>query len=51
MGHMKLELFKEIIDQIEGKIEFLSLASRGEPMICPQISEMLNYTAWKIFKS
>tara|TARA_E500000178_G_scaffold2908_1_gene3079 strand:- start:4418 stop:5572 length:1155 start_codon:yes stop_codon:yes gene_type:complete len=47
MGHMKLELFKEIIDQIEGKIEFLSLASRGEPMICPQISEMLNYTVGK----
>tara|TARA_Y100000741_G_C18243485_1_gene554560 strand:+ start:74 stop:1231 length:1158 start_codon:yes stop_codon:yes gene_type:complete len=47
MGHMKLELFKEIIDQIEGKVEFLSLASRGEPMICPQISEMLNYTIGK----
>ena len=47
MGHMKLELFKEIIDQIEGKVEFLSLASRGEPMICPQISEMLNYTVGK----
>lgn len=47
MGHMKLELFKEIIDQIEGKIEFLSLASRGEPMICPQISEMLEYTVGK----
>jgi len=47
MGHMKIELFKEIIDQAEGKIEFLSLASRGEPMICPQISEMLQYTAGK----
>ena len=47
MGHMKLELFKEIIDQVEGKIEFLSLASRGEPMINPKISEMLNYTVGK----
>ncbi len=47
MGHMKLELFKEIIDQAVGKIEFVSLASRGEPMICPQISEMLQYTAGK----
>jgi organic radical activating enzyme len=47
MGHMSLELFKEIIDQIEGKVEFLSLASRGEPMISPQISEMLRYTVGK----
>jgi len=29
MGQMKLELFKNIIDQAEGNIEFISLASRG----------------------
>ena len=30
MGHMTFDTFKDIIDQIEGKIEFVSLASRGE---------------------
>ena len=44
MGSMKLDLFKQIIDQAEGNIEFLSLASRGEPLICKDIVEMLNYT-------
>ena len=44
MGHMNLEMFKNIIDQAEGNIEFLSLASRGEPMINPQINKMLEYT-------
>ena len=44
MGHMKLETFKLIIDQAEGNIEFISLASRGEPLLCPDINEMLSYT-------
>ena len=47
MGHMSLEMFKHIIDQAEGNIEFLSLASRGEPMINPQIDKMLEYTVDK----
>ena len=47
MGHMSLEMFKNIIDQAEGNIEFLSLASRGEPMVNPQITEMLEYTVDK----
>ena len=29
MGHMKLELFKEIIDQIEGKLNFYLLLQEG----------------------
>ena len=44
MGQMKLELFKNIIDQAEGNIEFISLASRGEPLACPDIIKMLEYT-------
>ena len=43
MGKMPLELFKNIVDQINGKIEFISLASRGEPMANPDISKMLEY--------
>ncbi len=43
MGKMSYELFKEIIDQIHGKIEFISLASRGEPLANPDIPKMLTY--------
>ena len=41
---MKLETFKLLVDQAEGNIEFVSLASRGEPLLCPYIKEMLAYT-------
>ena len=44
MGTMELDLFKKIIDDAEGKIEFISLASRGEPLVAKNITEMLNYT-------
>lgn len=44
MGHMTFETFREIIDQAENKIEFISLASRGEPLICRDIEKMLLYT-------
>ena len=43
MGHMKFETFKLIVDQVEGKVEFISLASRGEPLICRDIDKMLMY--------
>ena len=33
MGTMSLEMYKQI-DQSAGNIEFLSLASRGEPLVC-----------------
>jgi radical SAM protein with 4Fe4S-binding SPASM domain len=49
MGHMKLETFKLIIDQAEGNIEFISLASRGEPLLCPDFKEMLSYTRDKFY--
>jgi len=47
MGNMKPELFKDIIDQIEGNIEFLSLSSRGEPTINKNFSHMLDYCQGK----
>ena len=47
MGHMTLETFMNLIDQAEGNIEFISLASRGEPMLCKDINSMLAYTRGK----
>lgn len=44
MGHMTYDLFREIVDQVENKVEFISLASRGEPLICNDIEKMLAYT-------
>ena len=44
MGHMNFDTFKSIVDQAEGNIEFISLASRGEPLLCPDIKKMLSYT-------
>ena len=44
MGHMNFDTFKLIVDQAEGNIEFISLASRGEPLLCPDIKKMLSYT-------
>ena len=44
MGHMSFDTFKLIVDQAEENIEFISLASRGEPLLCPDIKKMLFYT-------
>jgi len=47
MGMMSLNLFKRIIDQAEGKCEAITLASRGEPLLCPDIVPMIRYTGGK----
>ena len=47
MGKMKVELFKKIIDDARGKIEFISLASRGEPFVNDKMEEILKYTSGK----
>lgn len=47
MGVMSLELFKEVIDQAEGRCEAVTLASRGEPLLAPRLKEMLVYTTGK----
>jgi radical SAM protein with 4Fe4S-binding SPASM domain len=36
-----------VVDAAEGRVEFLSLASRGEPLLCPDIAPMLAYTRGK----
>ena len=47
MGLMSMDMFKKIVDQAEGHVEFISLASRGEPLICKAIIPMLEYTKGK----
>lgn len=47
MGYMTLDTFKGIIDQAQGSIEAVTLASRGEPMLCPDIEKMLAYAGGK----
>ena len=39
MGTMSLEMYKQIVDQAAGNIEFLSLASRGEPLVCKDFED------------
>mgnify|MGYP001229886965 FL=1 len=43
MGYMKLDLLKKIIDEIEGKIEAVTFASRGEPTLHGDLDEFLKY--------
>jgi radical SAM protein with 4Fe4S-binding SPASM domain len=47
MGMMSFDLFKSLIDDAEGNCEAISLASRGEPLICPDIEKMLAYAGGK----
>jgi len=47
MGHMKLETYKKAVDQCQDNIEFISLASRGEPLSNPLIGKMLEYSNGK----
>tara|TARA_B100000767_G_C19701819_1_gene508772 strand:- start:494 stop:1267 length:774 start_codon:yes stop_codon:yes gene_type:complete len=47
MGYMKLDLLKKIIDEVEGKIEAVTFASRGEPTLHGQLDEFLKYCEGK----
>jgi len=47
MGFMDFDLFKEIIDQINGYIPYITFASRGEPTLHPKFIEMLAYCKGK----
>ena len=47
MGQMPVETFKNIVDQIQGHVEFVTLASRGEPLLTKGIREMLAYIQGK----
>ena len=47
MGTMDLDRFKIIIDEIEGKVPYITFASRGEPLLNKRIDEMLEYCRGK----
>ena len=47
MGSMSLDLYKRIVDEAEGNIEFISLASRGEPLVCKDFTKMMEYSIGK----
>jgi radical SAM protein with 4Fe4S-binding SPASM domain len=47
MGHMNLDLFMKVIDQVVGSVEAITFASRGEPLLNPKILEMLEYCQGK----
>lgn len=44
MGTMTVDLFREVIDQAAGNVEFLSLESRGDPLAAAGIEAMLEHT-------
>ena len=51
MGKMDIKLFRSIIDQaVVGGTKALTLASRGEPTLHPQLGEMLDYCENKFFE-
>ena len=47
MGSMDIDLFKEVIDQLEGNVQFLTFASRGEPLLAKDFTRMLDYSKGK----
>jgi len=47
MGSMSLDLFKKIVDMAEGRVEAVTLASRGEPTVCRDLGAMLAYARGK----
>lgn len=47
MGTMSLDVFKNVIDQLENNVEFLTFASRGEPLVAKDFNKMLEYTKSK----
>lgn len=46
-GLMNFELFKKIIDDCEGKTDFIYLHFFGEPLLHPKIIDFINYAAGK----
>ncbi|MFM8878804.1 MAG: radical SAM/SPASM domain-containing protein [Verrucomicrobiota bacterium] len=47
MGQIPLSRFKRIVDELEGNVEFVTLASRGEPLLTKGIESMLAYASGK----
>ncbi len=47
MGYMKFDLFKKIIDEVEGNIDGITFASRGEPTLIKDFDKYLKYCEGK----
>ncbi len=47
MGFMELDMFEKIVDQLEGNVHAVTLASRGEPTLNPNLAQMLDYAGNK----
>lgn len=47
MGRMSLDTFRRVVDELEGNVEAVTLASRGEPLLVKGIEEMLAYLRGK----
>lgn len=47
MGYMDFDLFKKIIDELEGNVESITIASRGEPTLHKNFDGMISYTNGK----
>jgi organic radical activating enzyme len=47
MGRMSIETFRDIVDQAQGNIEAITLASRGEPLLNNALPDMLKYCEGK----
>lgn len=47
MSNMSLDLYKKLIDEVEGKVEAITLASRGEPTLNKDFKNMLEYSNGK----
>ncbi|XDZ70407.1 radical SAM/SPASM domain-containing protein [Alphaproteobacteria bacterium LSUCC0744] len=47
MGNMDINLFCNLIDQLQGNVEGITLASRGEPTVHKNLSKMLDYIGGK----
>lgn len=43
MGYMDFNLFKKIIDEVEGNMEAITFASRGEPTLNKDLGKFLKY--------
>jgi len=51
MGKMDISLFKKIIDECQqGGTKAITMASRGEPTLHPQLGEMLEYCSGKFLE-
>ncbi len=51
MGIMPLDRFKAVVDQLDGQVEAVTLASRGEPLVAPELPQMLAYMRGKFLAS